>query len=146
MNVDLARPTFAASGATETLDAQIAAAARAVPALWPLDGAIAVNPLAAFEDHPFETAIRAGARQYGARAALKLDLWRSLAQQGQPPRDAVRDVAIDRLGGLDAAFHSLGPDVTPLDCLMARLFDLPPSPPVPAPADPAAMLVARWCA
>lgn len=146
MNVDLARPAFAAAEATETLDAQIAAAARAVPALWPLDGAIAVNPLAAFEDHRFETAIRAGARQYGARAALPLDLWRRLAKKGQPPFDAVRDAAIDRLGGLDAAFHSLGPDITPFDCLMARLFDMPPPPPAPAPADPAAMLVARWCA
>ena len=35
----------------------VALAARSVPPVWPLESAIAVNPLAGFEDLPFETAI-----------------------------------------------------------------------------------------
>lgn len=121
-------------------------AARSVPPLWPLDGAIAVNPLTGFETLPFEEAVRAGAARFGAHAALPLDQWRQLSAAGNPTRKAVRDAAIAQLGGIEGAFRLLGPNVSLLDCLMARLFDLP-APAIPARAtDPVADAVADLCA
>lgn len=121
-------------------------AARSVPPLWPLDAAIAVNPLAGFETLPFEEAVRAGSARFNARAALPLDQWRRLSAAGKPPRTAVRAAAIAQLGGIEGAFRLLGPDVSLIDCLMARLFDLPaPAAPRPAP-DPVADAVADLCA
>lgn len=121
-------------------------AARSVPPLWPLDGAIAVNPLTGFEALPFEEALRAGAARFGARATLALDQWRRLSAAGNPGRAAVRDAAIAQLGGMEDAFRLLGPNVSLLDCLMARLFDLP-APTTPTNSrDPVADAVADLCA
>jgi len=102
-------------------------ATRSIPPLWPLDGAIAVNPLAGFEDLPFDEALRAAAARFGARAGMSLHLWRQLSAQGHPSRTAVTNAAIAHLGGFETAFRSLGPDITLLDCLMVRLFELPAS-------------------
>lgn len=96
-----------------------------VPPLWPLDGAIAVNPLAGFEDLPFDEALRAAGARFGARPGMSLHLWRQLSAQGHPSRTAVTNAAIAHLGGLETAFRLLGPDITLLDCLMVRLFELP---------------------
>ncbi|MDQ2891471.1 MAG: DUF2309 domain-containing protein [Pseudomonadota bacterium] len=144
LTTDLTRP--AATGArrpqTELL---IALAARAVPPLWPLDGAIAVNPLAGLEDQPFEVALREGARLFSARAALPLPLWRRLVAAGVVDRQQVQQVAVERLGGFTAAFELLGPNVTLVDCVMARAFDLPVVPEPTDREDPVAALIAKWC-
>jgi len=121
-------------------------AARSVPPLWPLDGAIAVNPLAGFETLPFEEAVRAASARFNAHAALPLDQWRRLSEDGKPPRAAVRTAAIAQLGGMEGAFRLLGPDVSLLDCLMARLFELPAPVASEAAADPVADAVADLCA
>ena len=69
-------------------------ASRTVAPLWPLDGAIAVNPLAGFETLPFDEAVRAAATRFDARPGLSLELWRQLSARGTPSRDAVRDAAM----------------------------------------------------
>lgn len=55
-------------------DVLIAPAARTVPPLWALSGAIAVNPLAGLEQRPFADALRDGARLFDARAGSSLTL------------------------------------------------------------------------
>lgn len=117
-----------------------------VAPLWPLDGAIAVNPLAGFEELPFEEAIRVASTRFGARTGLPLALWRRLSANGRPSRAAVRDTAIATLGGVNEAFRLLGPNVSRIDCLMARLFDLPEGEEVVMVADPGAVAVADLCA
>ncbi|WP_156442756.1 putative inorganic carbon transporter subunit DabA, partial [Sphingomonas sp. CCH9-H8] len=121
-------------------------ASLSVAPLWPLDGAIAVNPLTGFEDLPFDEAIRVASTRFGARTGLPLALWRRLSATGRPGRAAVRDGAIAALGGINEAFRLLGPNVSRLDCLMARLFDLPEAEEVLASADPGAVAVADLCA
>lgn len=121
-------------------------ASLSVAPLWPLDGAIAVNPLTGFEELPFDEAIRVASTRFGARTGLPLSLWRRLGEKGRPGRAAVRDVAIAALGGINEAFRLLGPNVSRLDCLMARLFELPEAEEVPAIADPGAAAVADLCA
>jgi uncharacterized protein YbcC (UPF0753/DUF2309 family) len=125
---------------------ELAEAARIVPPLWPLDGAIAVNPLSGLEHRPFADAVREGADLFGARAAMPLAHWRGLVDQGRLDRDAVTKVAVERLGGFSDAFAHLGPDATPYDLLMARLFDLPERTAQADGPDEPALLVAKWCA
>lgn len=126
----------------------VALAARTVPPVWPLESAIAVNPLAGFEDLPFEEAVRLAAQRFGARQNLPLSQWRKLLAAGKLAEDALRDAAIARLGGLNAAFALIGPDVSQLDLLLARLLHLPVAEaeivPEALPAD--AAFVAKWCA
>lgn len=124
----------------------VSMAARTVPPLWPLEGAIAVNPLAGLEHLAFEDAVRVGADLFGARAAMPLAHWRRLVGLGRIDRAAVRDAAIARLGGCERAFALLGPDVSLLDCVLARLFDLPAADDRPILADRPADFVAKWCA
>jgi uncharacterized protein YbcC (UPF0753/DUF2309 family) len=125
----------------------VALAARTVPPLWPLESAIAVNPLAGFEDLPFEEAVAQAADRFGARSGLPLAQWRRLLAAGKIEEAVLRDAAIQRLGGLNAAFELIGPNVSRLDLLMTRLLHLPaadaPAPPVPT-ADVA--FVTKWCA
>lgn len=99
----------------------VAEAARAVPPLWPLSSAIAVNPLTLFEDRPFAEALRTGADLFGARPTLPMKQWNALLGRGDIQSHALREAAIERLGGLDQAFALLGPDVSRLDLLLARL-------------------------
>lgn len=123
----------------------VALAARAVPPLWPLDGAIAVNPLAGLEEQPFADALRDGALLFDARANLPLSLWRRLASRDGLTRAEVRGVAIERLGGPTDAFELLGPDISLVDCVLARLFDLPADAEPALRKDPNAALLAKWC-
>lgn len=125
---------------------QVELASRTVPPLWPLDGAIAVNPLAGFEEIAFDKAMRAAGGVFRARAHLALPHWRMLCEKGQLDANVVRNCAIERLGGLEAAFDAAGPDITLADCLWARLFDLDSDPPAASLPDPSADLVAGWCA
>lgn len=145
MNVVSITRTSAADQRAET-ELLVSMAARTVPPLWPLEGAIAVNPLAGLEHLEFENAVRVGADLFGARGAMPLALWRRLVDIGRIDRVAVRDAAIERLGGYERAFALLGPDVSLLDCVLARLFDLPAPDDRPIVPDRAADFVAKWCA
>lgn len=126
----------------------VALAARTVPPIWPLESAIAVNPLAGFEDLPFDEAVRHAARRFGARESLPLSQWRKLLAAGKIDERALRDAAIGHLGGPNAAFELIGPDVSRLDLLMARLLDLPVSDHDVGRSElsPAASFVGKWCA
>jgi len=130
----------------------VALAARTVPPLWPLESAIAVNPLAGFEEMPFEAALRHGASLFGARASLPLAQWRALLAEGRIDTRCLRDAAIGHLGGLYRARAVIAPGVTTLDLLMARLLHLPAgdsadAPPLAAPPmPPDAAFIAKWCA
>ncbi|MDR7103629.1 DUF2309 domain-containing protein [Croceicoccus sp. BE223] len=125
----------------------VALAARTVPPMWPLESAIAVNPLAGFEDRPFEEAVRHAAALFGARESLPLSLWRRIYQGGRIERRALRDAAIRHLGGTYAAMASIAPGVMAIDALMARLLDTGPSVPETSGKglDPAAAFIAKWC-
>ncbi|MBX9796030.1 putative inorganic carbon transporter subunit DabA [Sphingomonas sp.] len=125
---------------------QINIAERIVPPVWPLDGAIAVNPLTGLEELPFEDAVKEGAELFDANAALPLQLWRRLLAQGRLSEAALRDAAVVALGGADAAADPVGAGVSMLDCMMARLTRLPLNPARIAAEDPAMDLVAKWCA
>jgi uncharacterized protein len=109
------------SSQTASIAALVAEAARAVPPLWPLESAIAVNPLAGFEDRPFAAAVEDAATLFGARRTLPFAQWQALMARGAIDERALRDAAIARLGGLDAAFTLVGVDVSRIDLLMARL-------------------------
>ena len=126
----------------------VALAARTVPPLWPLESAIAVNPLAGFENRSFEKAVNLAAHQFSARASLPLAQWRKLLAAGKVSKSALRDAAIQKLGGLNAAFELIGHSVSRLDLLMARLLELATehdsTAPATLPAD--AAFIAKWCA
>lgn len=126
----------------------VALAARTVAPLWPLESAIAVNPLSGFEHLPFEQGVAEAARHFGAATGLPLGQWRTLMARGAIERRVLRDVAIGRLGGIGRAFIPAAAGVTRLDLLMARLCDLPAAdaPAAPAPIAPDAAFVAKWCA
>jgi hypothetical protein len=124
----------------------VALAARTVPPLWPLESAIAVNPLAGFEHLPFAEAVTQGARRFGARETLPLAQWRQLLAAGRIERAALADAAADALG--DSAREPIAPGVSAHDLLMARLLDLPvaASALVPAVPTPDIAFLAKWCA
>jgi len=126
----------------------VSLAARTVPPVWPLESAIAVNPLAGFEELPFEQAVSAAAQRFSARESLPIDQWRTLLRTGRIDQKVLRDVAIQELGGLNSAFELIGPDVSRLDLLMARLIDLPVGAGAARPAmlSPDADFIAKWCA
>lgn len=126
----------------------VALAARTVAPLWPLESAIAVNPLSGFEHLPFEQGVAEAARRFGAAAGLPLGQWRTMMDRGAIDARVLRDVAIGRLGGIGRAFVAAAPGVTRLDLLMARLCALPAAdaPAAPAPIAPDAAFVAKWCA
>lgn len=125
---------------------QINIAERIVPPVWPLDGAIAVNPLTGLEELPFEDAIKEGAELFDANGALPLDLWRRLLAQGRLTEAALRAAAAAALGGEVAAAAPVAGGKTMLDCMMARLTALPVNPGRIAAEDRAMDLVAKWCA
>ena len=130
------------------LSALIDLAAQIVAPLWPLDSAIAVNPLSGFEDSPFEQAIGEAAGIFGARGSLPLKQWRQLMAEQRIDDIALRKACVTALGGLDEAFALLGPDVNAYDLLRARLCalsvaDHAPSRPRLAPG---LEVLARWLA
>ncbi len=103
------------------VDGLVRIAGEAVPPLWPLDSAIAVNPLAGFEHQEFTKALQDGARLFDARPTLATALWQGVAKRGDIDPDALRQVTITRLGGLHTAFEMIGADRSRFDLLMARL-------------------------
>lgn len=126
----------------------VALAARTVPPLWPLESAIAVNPLAGFEELPFADAVHAAAARFGARDGLPLGEWRKLLALGRIDERSLRDAAVRHLGGTYDARTAVAPGVTALDLLMARLLDLPAAPALQTRGEvaPDAAFVAKWCA
>lgn len=135
------------TGAQADLAAHVDEAARAIAPLWPLESAIAVNPLSGFEHMPFEAALREGAELFGARTTLPLAQWRTLHAEGRIDDIALRKAIVATLGGLDPAFALFGPDLNAFALLRARLVDLPlAATPAPArrPLTPAIALLARW--
>ncbi|MBC2669684.1 DUF2309 domain-containing protein [Novosphingobium piscinae] len=126
----------------------VALAARSVPPLWPLESAIAVNPLAGFEDLPFAEAVQQAAQRFGARESLPLTAWRQLYAAGRIDPRMLRDVAIRALGGSYPAHAVVTPGVTALDLLIARLTVLDPQ---QAEVErealtPEVAFLAKWCA
>ncbi|MBF9150473.1 DUF2309 domain-containing protein [Novosphingobium jiangmenense] len=109
----------------QELQALVDIAGQTVAPLWPLDSAIAVNPLSGFEDLPFEDAVPQAAELFGARASLSLVQWRSLKAEGRIEDVAFRRAVVNALGGIDSAFESLGPDLNAYNLLVARLVELP---------------------
>ncbi|KWV95491.1 DUF2309 domain-containing protein [Erythrobacter sp. AP23] len=126
----------------------VALAARTVPPMWPLESAIAVNPLAGFEDRPFSEAVRAAAELFGARESLPLEVWRGLLDRGRIEESALRDAAIRALGGTYKAMANIAPGVMAIDVLMARLLEAETAKPMASGegSDPAAAFIAKWCA
>lgn len=126
----------------------VSLASRIVPPLWPLESAIAVNPLAGFENLPYEEAVRLAAETFGARQNLPLAQWRKLLTAGKLEERCLRDAAIRVLGGLNAAFELIGLDISRLDLLMARLLHLPANDDRTAriTLPPDAAFLAKWCA
>lgn len=123
-------------------------AAQTVSPLWPLDSAIAVNPLSGFEEQPFEQAIGQAAALFEARGSLPLNQWRALMAEGRVSDVALRKAVVATLGGFDTAFASLGPDINAYNLLMARLVELPTVDvaPVRHQLAPGIAVLARWIA
>jgi len=115
------RPADQAADPLAEVAALVAVAGQTVPPLWPLSSAIAVNPLSMYENRPFAEALRAGADLFGARPTLPMKQWAALLGRGDIQSHALREAAIEQLGGLERAFELLGPDVSRLDLLLARL-------------------------
>jgi uncharacterized protein len=103
------------------VDGLVRTAGETVPPLWPLDSAIAVNPLAGFEHQEFAEALRDGARLFDARPTLATALWEEVMKRGDIDSGALRQVAVARLGGLDTAFETISGDRSRFDLLLARL-------------------------
>lgn len=126
----------------------VALAAQSVPPLWPLESAIAVNPLAGLEHLPFEDAVRTAACLFSCRPTLRLVQWRDLVRAGRINPRALREAAVERLG-IDAAFQTLASKASALDLLMARLLDLDETAAdihAGSPLSAADEFVAKWCA
>jgi len=132
------------------VEALVDAAAQAVPPLWPLETAIAVNPLAGLEHLPFANAVIEATKLFGGRGSLPLTAWRRLVKEGAIPSNAVADAAIAALGGIEEAFQPLGADVSQLDLLLARLLELPEADDGSSRASRAGLeadaIIAKWCA
>lgn len=131
------------------LAAAVERAAQSIAPLWPLESAIAVNPLSGFEHLPFEVAIREGAELFGARTTLALDQWRALHAEGRIDDVALRKAIVAALGGLEPAFALLGPDLNAFTLLRTRLLELPlaaAGEPARRPLSPAMTILARWIA
>ncbi|MXO62707.1 DUF2309 family protein [Altererythrobacter oceanensis] len=126
----------------------VALAARTVPPLWPLDSAIAVNPLAGFEDRPFADAVTQAARTFGARESLPLAAWRQVYAQGRIGERELRDAAMRQLGGCYEAMANIAPGVMAIDLLMARLVQIEPACTETRASGlaPDAAFIAKWCA
>lgn len=128
--------------------ALVTLAAQTVAPLWPLDSAIAVNPLSGFEEQPFEEALPAATALFGARASLPLAQWRAIMAEGRIDAVALRKVVVEALGGFEVAFAPLGPDINAYNLLLARLTDLPVAsePAIRRTLSPELAVLARWLA
>lgn len=132
----------------EQLIALISIATQTVAPLWPLDSAIAVNPLSGFEEQPFEEVLPEAAALFGARPTLSLNEWRTLMDEGRIDQVSLRKAVVNALGGPDEAFALLGPDLNAYNLLVARLLDMEAEdvPPVRRALSPGMATLARWLA
>jgi uncharacterized protein YbcC (UPF0753/DUF2309 family) len=147
----LAQPVLQGTAASSTAEiaALVSLASRVVPPLWPLESAIAVNPLAGLEEQDFAAALRTAGRLFDFSPRIPLQQWRALVEAGRIDHRVLRKVAAAWLGGLTAETIRLSGTISALDLLMARLMELPDpafdSRPV-RPLSPAAAFIAKWCA
>ncbi|MEL0250822.1 MAG: DUF2309 domain-containing protein [Novosphingobium sp.] len=146
LSAEISPAVLAFTADRDALRALAAIATRTVAPLWPLDSAIAVNPLSGFEDEPFEEALPRATALFGARPSLSLPEWRKLMAEGRIDYISLRKAVVDHLGGLDEAFASLGPDLTPYNLLLARLCELPAvdHKPVRRELTPEIAILSRW--
>ncbi len=129
--------------------ALVSIASRVVPPLWPLESAIAVNPLAGLEDLDFASALRKAGPLFGHHPGISLGQWRGMLDTGRIDRRVLRKVAAEWLGGLQAETLTLAPGISAVDLLMTRLLDLPDASSTDGPVaepSPAAAFIAKWCA
>lgn len=125
----------------------VALAARTVSPLWPLESAIAVNPLSGFEERSFQGAVRQAGVLFDARESLPLSVWRKLLEDGRVEVRTLRDAAIRHLGGTFKAMANIAPGLMAIDCLMARLCEIETeaSHSCRMPLAPDAAFIAKWC-
>jgi uncharacterized protein YbcC (UPF0753/DUF2309 family) len=76
-------------------------AAEVVAPQWPLSSVIAVNPLAGFEDRPYEAAIAEASVLFGSRGHLPLTDLQTAHAHGRVPTPVLRAALERRLGALD---------------------------------------------
>ncbi len=114
----------------DCIRADVARAATVVAPQWPLSSTIAVNPLAGFEDRPFDDAISDAAALFGSRGRLTLADYRAALAAGRITIEA-----------LEAAWHHRYPDIRP-DEVSRRVDQLlaDDRSPEPAPRDRAVTL------
>src|SRR5689334_1101376 len=101
------------------LRTEVTLAARVLPTHYPLETFIAVNPLAGFENLPFEQAVRRAGDLYGTRGTLTEEAFRTAYRAGRIT-DADLDQALGRrhpnlLSGSPVRFGDR--DVTPAELL-----------------------------
>ncbi|WP_431236454.1 putative inorganic carbon transporter subunit DabA [Mycolicibacterium aichiense] len=77
------------------LRGDVALAARVLPAHYPLETFIAVNPLSGLENMPFEQAIRRAGDVYGTPGTLRIKDFRQMHGAGRVT-DADLDAALSR--------------------------------------------------
>jgi uncharacterized protein YbcC (UPF0753/DUF2309 family) len=100
-------------------------AARILPATWPLETFIAVNPLGGFEHLTFEEASAHSAELFGARGALSEAAFRRLVDEGRISRADLERSAQSALGELANEIVGRRVDRTPVtgtDLLVADLL------------------------
>jgi len=106
------------------LRTEVTLAARVLPTHYPLETFIAVNPLAGFENLPFEQAVRRAGDLYGTRGTLTEEAFRTAYRAGRIT-DADLDQALGRrhpnlLAGSPVRFGDR--DVTPAELLRGDLL------------------------
>lgn len=79
----------------DTIRKSIDAAADAVGAAWPLHSFVTANPLAGFEDRPFQEAVAAGDRHLGGDGYPSADTFRDAYEAGEIDGDELRDRLTD---------------------------------------------------
>lgn len=99
------------SAAAIRIREDIALATQVVAPSWPLSSTIAVNPLAGFEDRPFEQALLDASLLFATRGLLTLAEYRAAHAAGRIP-DHQLDAAIERhVAALDPAHRgAIGPE------------------------------------
>jgi len=131
-------------GATARLVALVRRAAAVLPTSWPLETFIATNPLAGFEDLPFEEAGLRAHGLFGAAPTLPEPTYRRLHAAGTISDDALRWAVGDAVGSATGTVVGSRPQGRPLtlgDLLVADLVHGR----VPAPAPVAAQTLAARC-
>lgn len=103
------------SEALQRLRDDVARAVQVVAPSWPLSSVIAVNPLAGFEDRPFEQALGEAAALFGTRGVLTIAEFRAALEDGRVDLDSLR-AAQQRRPSTSMAELVGGPDEPRPEC------------------------------